>query len=86
MMSEEVEDPIRITKYEDLFDDEQNNGDNVMIIYHIWELHNGFEPRLRMAYVNKRTAYTKVVELNNREKKNNSNSKYYIKEFEVYED
>lgn len=57
-----------------------------MIIYHIFELHNGVEPRLRYGYINRRTAYKKVVELNNREKKNGSNSKYYLKEFEVYED
>lgn len=56
-----------------------------MIIYHIFELHNGVEPRLRYGYTNRRSAYKKVVELNNREKKNGSNSKYYIKEFEVYE-
>lgn len=57
-----------------------------MIIYHIFELHNGVKPRLRMAYTKKRTAYKKVIELNNREKRNGSNSKYYMKEFEVYEE
>ena len=57
-----------------------------MIIYHIWELHNGVKPRLRYGYTNRRSANKKVVELNNREKKNGSNSKYYLKEFEVYED
>lgn len=57
-----------------------------MIIYHIFELHNGVEPRLRMAYTNKKSANKKVVELNNREKRNGSDSKYYLKEFEVYED
>lgn len=57
-----------------------------MIIYHIFELHNGVEPRLRMAYTNKKIAHKKVVELNNREERNASDSKYYMKEFEVYED
>lgn len=57
-----------------------------MIIYHIFELHNGVEPRLRMAYISKKSANKKVVELNNREKRNGSDSKYYMKEFEVYED
>lgn len=57
-----------------------------MIIYHIFELHNGVEPRLRMAYMNKKIAHKKVKELNNREKRNGSDSKYYMKEFEVYED
>ena len=56
-----------------------------MIIYHIFELHNGVESRLRMAYTTKKSANKKVVELNNREKGNSSDSKYYIKEFEVYE-
>lgn len=57
-----------------------------MIIYHIFELHNGVESRLRMAYTNKKSANKKVIELNNREKRNGSDSKYYLKEFEVYED
>lgn len=56
-----------------------------MMIYHIWELHNNVEPRLRMAYINKKSANKKVAELNNREKRNGSDSKYYVKEFEVYE-
>ena len=56
-----------------------------MIIYHIFELHNGVKPRLRYGYTNRRSAHKKVVELNNREKRNGSNSKYYMKEFEVYE-
>lgn len=34
-----------------------------------YELHNGVEPRLRTGNVNKRTAYKKVEEQNNREKK-----------------
>ena len=34
-----------------------------------YELHNGVEPRLRTGNVNKRTAYEKVEEQNNREKK-----------------
>lgn len=55
-------------------------------IYLIWELHNGVEPRLRMGYSNKKSANNKVVELNNREKRNGSDSKYYLKEFEIYED
>ena len=56
-----------------------------MMIYHIWELHNNVEPRLRMAYTNKKSTNKKVAELNNREKRNGSDSKYYVKEFEVYE-
>ena len=54
-----------------------------MIIYLIWELHNGVEPRLRTAYTNKKTAYKKVDEWNNREKE--ERHKYYIKELEVRE-
>ena len=57
-----------------------------MIIYLIWERHNGVEPRLRTAYFKKRTAYRKVEEWNNREKKENSKHRYYIREFEVKED
>ena len=53
-----------------------------MTVYLIYELHNGVEPRLRTGNVNKRTAYKKVEEWNNREKKVHS---YYIKEFEVIE-
>ena len=56
------------------------------IIYLVWELHNGVEPRLRTAYFNKRTAYRKVKEWNNREKKENSEHKYYIRELEVFND
>jgi len=52
-----------------------------LIVYLIYELHNGVEPRLRTGYVNRRTAYKKVEEWNNREKVHN----YYIKEFEVIE-
>ena len=55
------------------------------IIYLVWELHNGVEPRLRTAYFNKRKANRKVEEWNNREMKENSGHKYYIKEFEVIE-
>ena len=55
------------------------------IIYLIYELHNGVEPRLRTAYFNKRKASRKVEEWNNREIKENSEHRYYIKEFEVIE-
>ena len=54
-------------------------------IYHIFELHNGIEPRLKTAYLNKRKAQRKVDEWNNREIKENSEHRYYIKEFEVIE-
>ena len=54
-----------------------------MIIYLIYELNNGVEPRLRTGYANRRTAYKKVEELNNREKEEVHS--YYIKEFEVRE-
>ncbi len=56
-----------------------------MIVYLIYELHNGVEPRLRTGYANRRTAYKKVEEWNNREKKEESKHRYYIKEFEVRE-
>ena len=55
------------------------------IIYLICELHNGVEPRLRTAYFNKRKASRKVEEWNNREMKEDSKHRYYIKEFEVIE-
>lgn len=47
----------------------------------IYEMHNGVEPRLRTAYFNRKSAYKKVEEWNNREK--NERHEYYIKEFEV---
>lgn len=56
-----------------------------MIIYLIWERHNGVERRLRTAYVNKRKAYRKVEEWNNREKKEDCGHWYYVREFEVRE-
>lgn len=56
-----------------------------MIIYLVYELHNGFEPRLRRGYLNRKTAYKNVEERNNREKKEGSKHRYYIKEFEVIE-
>lgn len=55
------------------------------LIYLIYELHNGIEPRLRTGYMNKKNAYHKVEEWNNREKKENSKHRYYVKEFEVFE-
>ena len=54
---------------------------NNKIIYMIYEMHNGVEPRLRTAYFNRKSAYKKVEEWNNREK--NERHEYYIKEFEV---
>lgn len=54
-------------------------------IFLIYELHNGVEPRLRTAYFNKRKASRKVGEWNNRERKEDSKHRYYIKEFEVIE-
>lgn len=57
-----------------------------MIIYLIWERHNGVQPRLRTGYLNKRTAHRKVEEWNNREKKENSEHRYYVREFEIRED
>jgi hypothetical protein len=54
-----------------------------LIVYLIYELYNGVEPRLRTRYVNRRNAYKKVEEWNNREKEKVHS--YYIKEFEVIE-
>lgn len=54
-------------------------------IFLIYELHNGVKPRLRTAYFNKRKASRKVEEWNNRERKEDSEHRYYIKEFEVIE-
>ena len=53
------------------------------LIYLIYELHNGVEPRLRTGYMNKRDAYRKVEEWNNRETKWESEHRYYVKELEV---
>lgn len=39
------------------------------IIYLIWELHNGVEPRLRTGYFDKKKAYQTIEQWNNREKK-----------------
>lgn len=55
------------------------------IIYLIYELHHGVEPRLRTGYFNRRLACRKVDEWNNREEKEGSEHKYYIREFEVFE-
>lgn len=55
------------------------------IVYLIYELHNGVRPRLRTGYLDKKSAYRKVEEWNNREKKWESEHRYYVKEFEVYE-
>ena len=57
--------------------------ENKRLIYLIYELHNGVEPRLRTAYFSKRKASRKVEEWNNREKKERLEHQYYIKEFEV---
>lgn len=56
-----------------------------MIIYLIYRLHYGVRPKLVTGYVNKRKAYKKVEEWNNREKKEDSEHEYYIVEFEVIE-
>ena len=55
------------------------------IIYLIWELHNGVEPRLRSGYMDKKSAYKTVDVWNNREKKWDSKHRYYVREFEIYE-
>lgn len=55
------------------------------IVYLIYELHNGTERRLRLGYTDKRKAYRLVKERNNREKKEGSKHRYYVKEFEVRE-
>ena len=57
-----------------------------MFIYHVFELHNGVEPRLRKGYLNRKTAYKMVEESNNREKKEGSKHRYYVKKFEVCEE
>lgn len=54
------------------------------IIYLVWERHNGVDPRLRRAYFNKKSAYKSVEMANNREKKEGSKHRYYVREFEVY--
>ena len=51
------------------------------LIYLIYELHNGVEPRLRTGYLNRKSAYRKVEEWNNREDIHS----YYVKEFEIWE-
>lgn len=53
------------------------------VIYLIWELHNGVSPRLRDGYFDKKSAYKSVEMRNNREKKENSKHRYYVKEFEI---
>ena len=53
-------------------------------IYLIWELHNGVTPRLRDGFLNKKSAYKSVEIRNNREKKEGSKHRYYVREFEVY--
>ena len=55
------------------------------VVYLIWELHNGVERRLKTGYFDKKLAYKKVDEWNNREKKWGTNSRYYVKEFMVIE-
>jgi len=50
-----------------------------LIVYLIYELHNGVEPRLRTGYANRRTAYKKVEEWNNREKKKNQSTGIILK-------
>jgi len=52
-----------------------------MIIYVIWELHNGVEPRIKTAYISKRKALKKLGEWSNR----TSEHHYYMKELEVIE-
>ena len=51
-----------------------------VVIYLIYELHNGVEPRLRTGYLNRKSAYKKVEEWNNRE----DIHKYHVREFEVW--
>ena len=53
-------------------------NEKTRIIYLIYELHNGVDARLRTGYMNKRWAYRKVEEWNNREKKENSKHMYYV--------
>lgn len=53
-----------------------------MIIYMIWEMHHGIEPRLKTAYLNRKSAYRKVEQWNKWEDEH----EYFIKEFEVRED
>jgi hypothetical protein len=57
-----------------------------VIVYLIYERHNGTEPRLRLGYTDKRRAHRLVTERNNREKKEGSKHRYYVKEFEIKED
>lgn len=53
-----------------------------MIVYLIYELHNGVERRLKSGYANKKLAYKKVEEWN---KWNKGVHEYYVREFEIYE-
>lgn len=55
------------------------------VIYLIYELHNGVEPRLKRGYMNKKSAYKIVEHWNNREKKWETEHRYYVKELEIYE-
>ena len=59
--------------------------DDTLIVYLIYRLHYGVKPKLITGYVNKRMAYRKMDEWNNREKKWDGNHSYYIKEFEIIE-
>lgn len=56
---------------------------NKITIFLIWEKHNGVEQRLKTGYIDKKSAYRKVEEWNNREKKEGSKHKYYVREFEI---
>ena len=49
-------------------------------IFLIYELHNGVEPRLLTGYLNRKSAYKKADEWNNREDIHS----YYVREFEVW--
>ena len=53
------------------------------IVYLIWELHNGVKPKLRDGYLNRKSAYKSVEERNNREKREGSKHRYYVREFEL---
>lgn len=53
-----------------------------MIVYLIWELHNGVERRLKTGYVDKKLAYKKVGLWNKWYK---GVHEYYVREFEICE-
>ena len=59
----------------------RRNGVIDMIIYVLWELHNGVEPRIKTAYTSKRKALKKLGEWSNRPSEHN----YYMRELEVIE-